>query len=62
MVLYFMAMQRGYSYLQELLERIAGLYEDSLFLDNLFEFINLKEVVKTPQSEALKVHFPKPIC
>jgi ATP-binding cassette subfamily B protein len=60
-VLYFMAMQRGYSYLQELLERIAGLYEDSLFLDNLFEFINLKEVVKTPQSEALKEPFPKPI-
>ncbi|MGQ1947937.1 ABC transporter ATP-binding protein [Geofilum sp. OHC36d9] len=60
-VLYFMAMQRGYAYLQELLGRIAGLYEDSLFLDNLFEFINLKEVVKTPQSEALKVPFPKPI-
>ncbi|MDG5799919.1 ABC transporter ATP-binding protein [Marinilabiliaceae bacterium ANBcel2] len=42
-VLYFMALQRGYSYLQQLLGQITALYGDSLFLDNLFEFLNLKE-------------------
>ncbi|WP_262492831.1 ABC transporter ATP-binding protein [Marinilabilia salmonicolor] len=42
-VLYFMALQRGYAYLQEFLGRISGLYEDSLFLNNLFEFLHLRE-------------------
>jgi ATP-binding cassette subfamily B protein len=41
-VLYFLALQRGYTYLQEFLGRLSGLYEDSLFLDNLFEFLELK--------------------
>lgn len=60
-VLYFMAMQRGYSYLQELLSRISELYEDSLFLDNLFEFINLKEVPTVDDTDSLKVPFPAPL-
>lgn len=42
-VLYFLALQRGYAYLQEFLGRVSGLYEDSLFLDNLFEFLELNE-------------------
>ena len=58
-VLYFMAMQRGYSYLQELLSRFTGLYEDTLFLDNLFEFLKL-ENDKPEQSRKAKL-FPSPI-
>lgn len=42
-VLYFMALQRGYAYLQQFLGGISGLYEDSLFLNNLFEFLHLPE-------------------
>jgi len=59
-VLYFMALQRGYSYLQELLGRVAGLYEDSLFLDNLFEFLKLDEGRKTVATTTMK-SFPAPI-
>ena len=59
-VLYFLVMQRGYSYLQELLSRLTGLYEDSLFLDNLFEFLKLEDDKQNiPPNEGL--FFPKPI-
>lgn len=57
-VLYFMAMQRGYAYLQELLGRISDLYEDSLFLDNLFEFFDLKETSSSPTEDVSKESFP----
>lgn len=59
-VLYFLALQRGYAYLQEFLGRMAGLYEDSLFLDNLFEFLNLKETL-VPQPSTGAANFPKPL-
>lgn len=59
-VLYFLALQRGYAYLQEFLGRMAGLYEDSLFLDNLFEFLNLKETL-VPQTSTGAAPFPKPL-
>ncbi|MBI9060596.1 MAG: ABC transporter ATP-binding protein [Marinilabiliaceae bacterium] len=38
MAMYFLALQRGYAVLQELLKRISALYEDNLFLKNFFEF------------------------
>lgn len=60
-VLYFLALQRGYSYLQEFLGRVAGLYEDSLFLDNLFDFLNLKESQEIPITNAQGGTFPKPM-
>ena len=60
-VLYFMAMQRGYAYLQELLGRISDLYEDSLFLDNLFEFFNLKETSNLDKEDLSKKSFPIPL-
>ncbi len=59
-VLYFMALQRGYAYLQELLGRVAGLYEDSLFLDNLFEFLQLEEPTSPGREKAAK-SFPCPM-
>ncbi|MBZ4677196.1 MAG: transporter [Anaerophaga sp.] len=49
-VLYFMALQRGYAYLQQFLGGISGLYEDSLFLNNLFEFLHLPESRSTTKS------------
>jgi len=59
-VLYFMALQRGYTYLQEFLGRISGLYEDSLFLHNLFEFLELPES-KPPADESRRYPFPYPM-
>lgn len=56
-VLYFMALQRGYAYLQEFLGRITGLYEDSLFLNNLFEFLHLPE---TEQEKRQGANLPFP--
>jgi ATP-binding cassette subfamily B protein len=56
-VLYFMALQRGYAYLQEFLGRISGLYEDSLFLNNLFEFLHLPEA-RPPIGEENRFPFP----
>ena len=47
MVMYFLAIYRGYSFLQDFLGRISGLYEDGLFLKNFFEFID-SDLVKSP--------------
>ncbi|SMO72717.1 ATP-binding cassette, subfamily B [Saccharicrinis carchari] len=51
MVMYFLAMYRGYSFLQDLLSRISGLYEDGLFLKNLFEFIDF-DVIRYEKKNA----------
>jgi ATP-binding cassette subfamily B protein len=48
MVMYFQAFQRGLGYLRGLLGGVADLYEDNLFLSNLFEFLDLKPKVKEP--------------
>lgn len=60
-VLYFMAMQRGYSYLQEILARLTDLYEDSLFLDNLFELLDLNESEDFNSTCSVPQQFPTPI-
>jgi ATP-binding cassette subfamily B protein len=48
MVMYFQAFQRGLSSMRDLLGGMATLYEDNLFLSNLFEFLTIKpSVVET---------------
>lgn len=42
LVMYYQAFQRGQGYLQQILSSLAGLYQDSLFLSNLYEFLDLK--------------------
>lgn len=44
MVMYFLAMYRGYGFLQDFLGRVSALYENGLFLKNLFEFIDFDMV------------------
>jgi len=57
-VMYFLAFQRGLLYLRDLLSGLAALYEDNLFLSNLFEFLELpKKIV----SEKNAKKFPKRI-
>jgi ATP-binding cassette subfamily B protein len=47
-VMYYQAFQRGQSFLTEMLRSLAGLYEDSLFLTYLDEFLTLKPNVTAP--------------
>ncbi|MCW3805976.1 ABC transporter ATP-binding protein [Plebeiibacterium marinum] len=46
MVMYFLALYRGYNFLQDFLGRISSLYEDGLFLKNFFEFLDY-DLIKT---------------
>jgi len=48
LVMYFQAFQRGQGFLQEMLSGLAGLYEDNLFLSNLYEFLDLKRKIVEP--------------
>lgn len=48
LVMYFQAFQRVQGYLQGILGNLAGLYEDNLFLSNLYEFLDLKRTVVEP--------------
>jgi ATP-binding cassette subfamily B protein len=48
LVMYFQAFQRGTTCLQQMLSSLAGLYEDNLFLANLYEFLDLAPQVVAP--------------
>lgn len=48
LVMYYQAFQRVQGFLQGMLSSLAGLYEDNLFLSNLYEFLDLKRTVTEP--------------
>jgi ATP-binding cassette subfamily B protein len=50
--MFLLAFRQGMVYLRELLASLAGLYEDSMFTGDIFEFLNLKESVKAPDEPA----------
>lgn len=54
LVLYHQALQRGQTSLGVLMIRLSDLYEDNLFLDNLYEFLELKPRIVVPPH-------PKPV-
>ncbi len=58
LVMYFSAFQRGLASLRGLLGSLAGLYEDNLFLSNLYEFLDIQPGIVSPDSP---VTFPSPI-
>ncbi|MGD9851228.1 MAG: ABC transporter ATP-binding protein [Nitrospirales bacterium] len=58
LVMYFQAIQRGAGYLQGLGGSLSSLYESSLFLNNLEEFLNIRPKITEP-SHPLVV--PSPI-
>jgi ATP-binding cassette subfamily B protein len=58
LVMYFQAFQRGEGFLKGLLHGIARLYENNLFLTNLYEFLDLKNKVVEPEAP---LPVPKPI-
>ena len=48
LVVYYLAFQNGLNFLQAVLHALAGLYEDNLFLSNLYQFLDLKPKIKAP--------------
>jgi len=48
MVMYFQAFQRGLAHLKGVLGGVADLYEDGLFLSNLYEFLDIEPKVTQP--------------
>lgn len=54
LVMYYQAFQRGQGFLRQMLSSLASLYEDNLFLSNLYEFLDLKPKV-------VESHHPRPI-
>jgi ATP-binding cassette subfamily B protein len=56
--LYYQAFERGQTALKGLLGSLTGLYEDNLFLSNLYEFLNLKAAVAEPDHP---VPVPRPM-
>ncbi|MGC9367796.1 MAG: ABC transporter ATP-binding protein [bacterium] len=58
MVMYYGAFQRGQGYLGSFLTTLAGLYEDNLFLSYLYDFLDIKPKISTPEQP---VSFPPEI-
>jgi ATP-binding cassette subfamily B protein len=52
MVMYYQAFQTGLSSLQSVLQGLAGLYEDNLFLTYYHEFMDLEPRIVSPQTPA----------
>jgi ATP-binding cassette subfamily B protein len=50
LVMYYQAFQRGQAYLQNVVSGLASLYEDSLFLTNLYEFLDLQPRIVEPST------------
>jgi ATP-binding cassette subfamily B protein len=48
MVMYFQAFQRGLNALKGVLQNIAGLYEDNLFVSYFFSFLDARNTVRDP--------------
>ena len=49
MVMYYQAFQRAQGYLQEIMGGLAGLYEDSMFLNHFYDFLDLKPKTFPPE-------------
>ncbi|MFH0726897.1 MAG: ABC transporter ATP-binding protein [Pseudomonadota bacterium] len=49
MVMYFQAFQKGLTYLGALVEGVAALYEDNLFLSNFYEFMDVQPEIQDPE-------------
>jgi ATP-binding cassette subfamily B protein len=45
MAMFILAFRQGMLYIREIFGSVAGLYEDSLFIGDVFDFLNLKEKI-----------------
>ena len=63
LMIYYVAFQNGLNFMQSILRALAGLYEDSLFLTNLFRFLDLKpKIVAPPHPHAVPQPMPRGIA
>lgn len=53
-VLFFMVFQRGFAVLKDLFQSVAGLFEDNVFMNDFFDFLNLPSLRKTPAGKVLE--------
>jgi ATP-binding cassette, subfamily B, bacterial len=54
MAMFILAFRQGMMYLKDVFSSLAGLYEDSLFIGDVFGFLNLKEKIVAEEP----IHFP----
>ncbi|MHB9033800.1 MAG: ABC transporter ATP-binding protein [Anaerolineae bacterium] len=59
LVIYYLGFQNGLGFMQAVLRALAGLYEDNLFLTNLYRFLDLAPKISTPPTP-LAVPQPMP--
>jgi ATP-binding cassette, subfamily B, bacterial len=50
LVMFYQAFQQAQNLLQQLLDNLSGIYENSLFLANFYQFLNLESQVPEPPS------------
>jgi ATP-binding cassette subfamily B protein len=48
LAIFYVGFQSGLRFLQSVLRGLAGLYEDNLFLTNLYQFLDLKQKIAAP--------------
>ena len=53
MAMFLLAFRQGMIYIKDLFGSLAGLYEDTLFIGDAFEFLNLRESVKANPPEII---------
>jgi ATP-binding cassette subfamily B protein len=58
LVMYFLVIRRGFTFLKSLMDGFSKLYEQNLFLDNLFEFLNLKPRLSAPAQSSPRLEEP----
>jgi len=58
LVMYFLVIRRGFTFLKSLMDGFSKLYEQNLFLDNLFEFLQLNPRVVAPAKLAPTIRQP----
>lgn len=49
MAMFLLAFRQGMTYIKEVFGSVSGIYEDSLFIGDTFDFLNLKENIKAAQ-------------
>jgi len=61
MAMFILAFRQGMIYIKDIFSSVAGLYEDSLFIGDTFEFLNLKEKIVTEEPAIVPGEFSKKI-
>jgi ATP-binding cassette subfamily B protein len=61
MAMFILAFRQGMMYLKDVFSSLAGLYEDSLFIGDVFGFLNLKEMIVAEEPIISPISFSKKI-